>query len=229
MKSEQWKPLPGFEEIYSVSSLGRVRLEIRRHNILAGTFIKIHENTDGYAQINLRDKHGKQKVHRVHRLIAKAFLGPIPDGLEVNHKNGNKMDPRLENLELVTRSENMRHRLDELGWKPLRGSAHGNSKLDEKTVLEIRHRHAAGESVRALNRAYGVSIVKEIVTGKTWKHVGGPIRKVKSFSGKVTTTKKQVEEAKARAVKGEKYADIAEDYGVTAGTICNWVHGKFRR
>ena len=59
----------------------------------------------GYPKVDL----GRRKTRNVHRLIWEAFNGPIPDRLEVNHRNGDKNDNRLENLELVTRSENMTH------------------------------------------------------------------------------------------------------------------------
>lgn len=65
-------------------------------------------NTCGYPYVNTFHK-GKNLVRTVHRWMAMVFLDLKPGGLEVNHKNGVKTDNQLENLELVTRSENMKH------------------------------------------------------------------------------------------------------------------------
>lgn len=64
----------------------------------------IGKDTKGYRVINRNQKHWM-----AHRLIWEAVNGPIPDGLQINHKNGIKHDNRIENLELVTQSENAKH------------------------------------------------------------------------------------------------------------------------
>jgi hypothetical protein len=70
----------------------------------------------------------------VHRIVAAAFIGPCPDGLEINHKNGIKLDNRAENLEYTTRSANMKHAYDSglrrrefLGTQWRGGRAHGQT------------------------------------------------------------------------------------------------------
>jgi hypothetical protein len=71
-------------------------------------FLKIHVGTCGYYQLNTRDNY-KQKTYLVHRLVAMAFI-PNPNNLlEVNHKDGNKLNNRSDNLEWCTRSENIIH------------------------------------------------------------------------------------------------------------------------
>jgi hypothetical protein len=60
----------------------------------------------GYIKVN----HGQSRFFRTaHRMVWEAVNGPIPDGMQINHKNGNKQDNRICNLEVVTPSENTRH------------------------------------------------------------------------------------------------------------------------
>ena len=90
---EIWKDIPEYEGFYQVSNLGRIR---RNNNIL-----KVRDNGYGYLTVNLC-KNNKIKRKYIHRLVALAFL-PNKDNLpQVNHKNENKQDNRVENLEWCT-------------------------------------------------------------------------------------------------------------------------------
>lgn len=116
---EEWRDIAGYEGLYQISNLGRVKSLKREVNIklLNVGWAKrevpelirkqiIYKN--GYAGVQL---HKQQRLHLslIHRLVAKAFI-PNPDNKpEVNHKNGNKLDNRVENLEWVTRAENDKH------------------------------------------------------------------------------------------------------------------------
>ena len=97
--TEVWKPVVGYEGIYEVSNLGHVR-SVR--------LLCPFKNSYGYACLTLRHKGAKRFV-AVHRLVAQAFLGSRPTGLQTNHVNGDKMDPRLANLHYVTARENTLH------------------------------------------------------------------------------------------------------------------------
>src|SRR3990167_5147106 len=101
MDHEEWRPVPGFEGLYSVSSLGRVRSE--RIVILRGEI-----SNWGYPQVALR-KDGQYKSRTIHSLVAEAFHGPRPPKHVVNHRNGTKRDNRPENLEYVTQKGNVAH------------------------------------------------------------------------------------------------------------------------
>lgn len=114
--SEQWRPVVGYESTYEVSNLGNVRRSgpaARNGNgrgggARLGLHLKQHSVPGGYQVVQLWQD-GRPKMRLVHRLVAEAFLGPVPEGREVNHKDGNKRNNGNANLEYVTHSENNKH------------------------------------------------------------------------------------------------------------------------
>ena len=110
---EIWKPVPGYEGFYEVSSLGRVRsvdrVIIRKNGekrTVKGTILSPTKRKDGYLTIGLR-REGSHKTHKIHRIVMLAFVGEPPEGkYEVDHKDGNPENNRLSNLEYVSRKEN---------------------------------------------------------------------------------------------------------------------------
>jgi len=176
MNREVWKDVVGYEGVYQVSSLGRVKRVAGGMGATPGRILKPHRRPDGYLTANLcRD--GKPKQVRIHRLVAERFLGPAPSPRhEVNHKNGDKTDNRVENLEWVTRSENHTHAYRQLGRQaaPTKGEASNLSKLTRRDVVEIRKLWATGKYTLAeLGEMFGVSKsnISMIVNRKTWQHV----------------------------------------------------------
>jgi hypothetical protein len=113
-ENEEWKPVVGFESHYAVSSTGRLwRTKLykgRRKDRPPQTQNKIltPRHVNGYIGYCLC-VNGTVTQHLAHRLVARAFLGPAPEGTEINHINGQKKDNRVENLEYVTRKQNIAH------------------------------------------------------------------------------------------------------------------------
>jgi len=109
---EQWKDIAGYGGIYQVSTAGRVRSKPRKvHNYTKpGRNMRQHRKENGYLYLGLVKPDGTISKHEyVHRLVAEAFI-PNPNGLkQVNHKNFDKEDNRVENLEWVTPQENTLH------------------------------------------------------------------------------------------------------------------------
>ena len=106
---EIWKDIKEYEGFYQVSNLGRVRsLPRKTNNQYNKGLIMKQRNSFGYSKIQLR-KNKKYKWFFVHRLVAMMFLNNYDEKLQVNHKNGIKNDNRVENLEMVTASENQIH------------------------------------------------------------------------------------------------------------------------
>lgn len=170
MSNEVWEEVLGYQGMYLVSNLGNVKSMSAWKN---GGLMKLKPNRYGYYRINLCLDMKRETVF-VHRIVWEAFNGVIPDTLQINHIDGNKTNNRLDNLELVTASENIQHAFDNDLMLPKRGEANGFAKLTEDQVREIRKRIESGAiSMRALSFEYGISdtTVRLIIKRKLWKHV----------------------------------------------------------
>jgi hypothetical protein len=128
MDDEIWKPIVGYEEFYEVSNKGRIR------RTSTGK-IRIPFINQGYALIHLSTKGMMTPPLRVHRIVAAAFIGPRPNGYEVNHLNGIRSDNRADNLQYCTSSENKRHAARILRSKI--GEKSASSKLTLEQAREI--------------------------------------------------------------------------------------------
>lgn len=107
---EEWKDIPGYEGLYQISSFGRVKSmgTSRDGWRFKEKILKLTEEPKGYLKVGLR-KNGKLKTVRVHRLVAESFV-PNPECFpEVNHKDENKSNNRVENLEWCTAKYNSRY------------------------------------------------------------------------------------------------------------------------
>ena len=111
MQEEIWKDIEGYEDLYQVSNLGRVRrLKFinKTTNKYQERIVAITDNGEGYKIVSLC-KNGKRKNYYIHRLIATYFIPNKENKLEINHIDGNKNNNNINNLEWCTRSENLIH------------------------------------------------------------------------------------------------------------------------
>lgn len=179
---EIWKDVVGYEGLYQVSSLGRIKAlaKLTYHNkakcnVLRKErmFRQIFIDRWGYKRIGLTDINKKHKGWLAHRVVAMAFH-PNPENKgDVNHKNGIKTDNRAENLEWATRSENCIHSFT-IGLQDNKGQKHPMHKLTSAQVLEIRAKYKPYVYERKqLAKEYGVdwTTIKDIVNNKTWMHL----------------------------------------------------------
>ena len=179
---EIWKDVKGYEGHYQVSSLGRVKSLARIVECRKGVFVnkkekflKSTKNRKGYLNLKLcikKDGVCSEKTIIVHRLVANEFLENPLNKPQVNHKNGIKDDNRVENLEWATGSENVIHSLVNNLKIPQKGSEHGNAKLTEEKVLEIR-KIGRSKTLKELGKIYNVdmSLISLVLLNKIWKHV----------------------------------------------------------
>ncbi|UGO50839.1 HNH endonuclease [Bacillus phage vB_BanS_Sophrita] len=178
---ETWKTVIGYENIYEVSDLGRVRSVDRvvdsggRKFLRKGKILGLYKRQEKYLTVSL-SKEGKSKTFTVHRLVALHFLDNQDDKLDVNHIDGNKENNHASNLEWVTRSENVIH-AHKSGLRPdNEGEKHHKSKLTEDDVRWIRNNYIPFDdnfNAKEIAKKFGVAYmtVYLIVTNKTWKHL----------------------------------------------------------
>jgi len=172
--SEIWAPVPGYEGRYDVSADGQIMRVKHVHGATPGRLIGQHVDARGYYRVTLLGGHrGTARSFFIHRLVAAAFLGPRPEGLQVNHKDGNKSNNTVGNLEYVTPMQNIHH-AERMGLRPkAKGQDHGMAKLTEADVLEIRRRRAAGEPLATIANDFNVTDgrVSVIARRKVWRHL----------------------------------------------------------
>ena len=104
--NEIWKPIPEYED-YLASNIGRIKSVKKNSTCKNKEGILSQSTTKGYKTVFLSNN-GKRKQFFVHRLVYLAFLGPIPADYQVNHINEDKADNRVDNLNLMTCSENIK-------------------------------------------------------------------------------------------------------------------------
>lgn len=140
---EEWKPVLNYEGYYEVSSLGNIRSvdriiqgrnQVCTYNIFRkATIMKSQEGPDGYMRIELC-KSGTHKTFLVHRLVAQAFILNDLNLPEVNHKDRNKQNNCVDNLEWCSKLDNMRHAM-KTGFDP--GSSNRGKQFSEEHKAKI--------------------------------------------------------------------------------------------
>ena len=158
-----WLAVIGYEGRYEVSSLGEVR------SAKTGLPIKRVVATDGYLAVSLFDGQ-RARTKPVHVLVAAAFIGERPAGLQINHISGDKMNNARDNLEYCSRAENMRHAVRLGLTRGMKGTFHPRAKLTDAEAAAIR---GAVGSLGAIAKRFGVnkSTIWKIKRGMSWSHL----------------------------------------------------------
>jgi hypothetical protein len=165
---ENWQDIPGYEGIYQISDLGRVKSLSRVDCNGRPIRERIRKaKPRPYPAVTLL-KDGVSETRRVHRMVLEAFVGPRPDGTECRHLNGEKLDNRLVNLAWGTPEENtadtVKHGARVVGERTY------NAKLREDDVREIRRSRLP---LKELTAIYGISQAQasRVRNGSRWAHV----------------------------------------------------------
>lgn len=180
--NEKWSNIEGFDDKYEISSMGRIKIkENVSQRINNGTLcdyrqkemfkaIRIDTSKNVYTRVSLSTQ-GKSKTAYLHRLVAKAFI-PNPNNLpEVNHINGKKYDNGVENLEWNSKSQQMTHAMEVLGFKPNTTGINDRQavyQIDKDTDEIIK----SFESIKQATEATGATHISGVCLGNR-KTVGG--------------------------------------------------------
>lgn len=216
LPDEVWLPAPNYED-YQISNFGRIKsFKNGMQKILKPAI-----DGKGYLQAGLC-KNGKIKRFRVHRLVAQLFVSNPDNKPQINHRDGNRLNNHISNLEWCTSAENIKHAVEH----NLIPSCEDNylAKLTQEQIFYIRD-NPDNLTLKQLADMFGMAFqtISTIQLGKSWKNAGGIIRdKVdKRIPNKVR------EQIRAEYVYGS--ADfgsygLAKKYGVSQKTVLNIVH-----
>jgi hypothetical protein len=166
-KTEQWKDIPGYEDLYQASNLGRIK-SYPKPNFKCFRILK-HKDSKGYSSLNMC-KNKKVIALKVHRLIAITFIPNPENKPDVNHKKGIKKDNRVTELEWNTKLENNIHAYRTGLKKPKKSIDCNFSKLSENQIKQIKE-NKDNLNQRELGELYNVSQsnISNILNNKTWK------------------------------------------------------------
>lgn len=155
-----WRDITGYEGTYQVSDEGNIR------RILKDGSTKPVKNrpSANYYTVSL-SQHGIKKTVAVHRVVAETFLDRKPDLTEVNHKDGNKFNNRVSNLEWVTAYQNVRHAIEELGKNPFGKPARKVKCVDPKTGRTVAEYKSITEAAKALGKISARASISNVCQG----------------------------------------------------------------
>lgn len=168
---ERWLPVPGWENLYEVSDLGRTRSVPRMTHggVRGGKILAGGTHTRCNYRFIVMSNGPRRATVNVHRLVLEAFVGPCPPGMECLHGPGGPQDNRLVNLSWGTRSKNHGHDQCRDG-KCKCGEKATTARLTQASVDEIKRQLTLGVTRAALARQYRVSwsTINAVYIGKTW-------------------------------------------------------------
>lgn len=170
---EIWKTIIGYSD-YKISNYGNIKSNERiiksgrgygLHKIEL-KILKLIKNPDGYLVVNLYNN-SLIKQFKVHRLVAHAFLSNIHNKPEVNHKDGNKQNNNVNNLEWNTYSENRKHAY-KMGLHSQKGERNNASKITNNEVFSIFGLYYDGMDQKSIAQIFNISCsnISLIINGK---------------------------------------------------------------
>lgn len=171
LPNEIWQDIIGYEGLYQISNYSRVK-SLKRKWVVKNKIIKYQIHKNGYNSVLLW-KNRKDKRLLISRLVAIHFILNKKNNVEVNHKNGNKLDNRIENLEWITHSENIIHAHKKGLIFHKVGELVLSSKLKEHEVLKIRELYNNNYSLKEICKKFNIcrGTIYDITHNKTWKHL----------------------------------------------------------
>lgn len=207
---------------YRISDSGEV------FSTISNKVLKPIDDTHGYMVVTLYID-GSSEKYKVHRLVAEVFIDNPLGLLTVNHKDGNKLNNKVENLEWMSQAANTKH-----AWESdlmVKGSQTPIAKLDEESVEEIMNCFFEGLTNQQIAEVYNVArgTISKIRDRKTWRHVRPDITTFPSTSGHTSGYKLSIDDVKnirKEYINGASIQTISSKYKVHNGTINGIVNYK---
>ena len=165
---EKWRDVVGYEGVYEVSSIGRIKRIKPGRATNPGKILKPNLGSRGRLTVALTNN-GVSRSFHIHCLVALAFLGDRPPGKTINHIDYDKLNNNVDNLEYITHSENILHAYQH-GFVGGRGERQGQAKLTEHDVRLIR-KSPLGSTALGLHYGVARGTIKCIRNFATWKQV----------------------------------------------------------
>lgn len=162
-------PIPSAPGYYADIHDGEIWSTKSRHGKVAARKLA-SADLKGYRQVALH-LDGRLRSKRVHRLVCEAAWGPCPEGMECRHLNGDRADNRAENLAWGLPADNYRDQIEH--GRAARGLSHGQSRLTDDQVADIRRMRQAGMSGPEIAKRFGIrkQTVYQIASGQRWRHI----------------------------------------------------------
>lgn len=170
---EEWRPIPGWEGIYDVSNLGRVRGLRRKSPKNAGGVMTPNINGQGYHSVLLRNIKEKRQIrYMIHRVVCIVFNGEPPSEIHhADHIDNNKNNNCSNNVQWLLPAENQRKKSSD-GVMPW-GSRNHLAVLTEDKVIQIRQRLSEGREQKLVAVEFDVcpATISHIHNRRSWKHI----------------------------------------------------------
>lgn len=175
LEGELWLPIKGYEGLYEISNMGRVKTLPRKTKtkiVQSPKILRIMKRHSGYIQAKLC-KESRHIGPIVSRLVAEAFCNPPSYKWVANHINCIRWDNRASNLECITQSQNVRYSFKK-GNKSQRGSINNQAKINMNIATALREYREKNDhlSRKEIAKDFGLSIniVKDVLNGKSWNY-----------------------------------------------------------
>jgi hypothetical protein len=167
---ELWKPAFGYDGVYEVSDMGRVRRVLKGQGATVG--IKNQKTQKHNMKVSMC-RNGVCKWHYVHHVVLNSFAGERPAGTECCHNDGNFRNNKLSNLRWDTRRSNVLDAIRHGTFVRKKGEDSLKAKLKNTDVFKIRELLKLGVSHRKIASIYGVahSAIGAIKRNQTWGHL----------------------------------------------------------
>lgn len=170
---EEWRDVIGHEGFYQISNYGHVKNITplkepeRHHRSIKGNILRI-DIRNGYPSVTL-SKNNRHYHKTIHRLICESFIPNLKNKNYVNHKDGNKQNNNLTNLEWCTNYENMVHSY-KIGTSDRKGEKHNNSKLTITKAKYIRQNPTIPLSKLSKELNVSMSAIQSVRKLRTWNY-----------------------------------------------------------